>query len=162
MRRVTSGHPLLEQLSWLLGSWVGEGEGLWAGGFEFEDSLTFSSDGRPLIEFRQATRSKEGAVSHGEVGYLLLKDGGAVEMTIAEPSGITETLSGSVTGDGVSLRSVEIGHTPSSKPVTSTARRFSRQGDELVVEVEIGMNGEELTAHTRSVLRRAGGGAPDS
>jgi hypothetical protein len=155
---VTATHPLLEPLSWLLGAWVGDGEGLWAGGFEFGDSLTFSSDGRPLVEFRQATHSRDGAVSHGEVGYLLVKDGGVVEMTVAEPSGITETLSGTFTGDGLALRSVEIGHTPSSKPVTATARRFSRQGDELVVEVDIGMNGEAPARHTRSVLRRAAEG----
>ncbi|MGO9557768.1 MAG: FABP family protein [Acidimicrobiales bacterium] len=148
-------HPNLVPLQFLLGTWVGEGEGLWAGGFSFEDSLTFTSDGRPLVEFREVTKSSEGKPSHSECGYLLAKDAGVVHMTVAEPSGITETLSGLVDTNNVTLESVEIGHSPGTDDVTRTARRLYLDGDQLVVEVDIAVNGEELEAHTRSVLHRA-------
>ncbi len=133
---------------------MGEGEGLWDGGFEFEDALTYATDGRPRVEFRQLTWDKDGSMSHSEAGYLLLEDGGVVHMTVAEPSGVTETLSGTVAGESVTLRSVEIGHTPGAKPVTATARRISLHEDDLVVEVDIGMNDEPPVPHTRSLLRR--------
>ncbi|MGO9196398.1 MAG: FABP family protein [Acidimicrobiales bacterium] len=148
-------HPNLAPVAFLLGAWVGEGEGLWDGGLSFEDSLTFSSDGRPLIEFRQTTRTPDGKPSHSECGYLLAKDAGVVHMTVAEPSGITETLSGLADENNVTLESVEIGHSPDTDDVTRTARRLYLDGDHLVLEVDIAVNGEPLAAHTRSVLRRA-------
>ena len=154
-RSETDRHPLLEPVAFLLGTWAGDGAGLWAGGFDFEDSLEFHHDGRPMIEFRQATRTREGRPSHGEAGYLLAREGGVVHLTVAEPSGITETLTGRA-GDGrITLESVEIGHAPGTSRVTRTARRFRMDGDTLVAEVDIAVNDEALAPHTRSVLHRS-------
>lgn len=147
-------HPNLAPLEFLLGTWVGEGDGLWAGGFPFDDSFAFSSDGRPLVEFREDTKSGGGKPSHSECGYLLARDGGVVHMTVAEPSGITETLSGLADANNVTLESVEIGHSPGTDNVTRTARRLYLDGDQLVVEVDIALNFEELVPHTRSLLHR--------
>ncbi len=148
-------HALVEPVTFLLGEWEGSGEGLWPGGFSFTDHLRFTTDGRPLVEYRQTTATADGTPSHGEVGYLLLKPGGTVHMTVAQPSGITETLEGHVRGGVLSLRSVEIGHTPGAKAVTASERRISLGDGVLVAELAIAMNGEPLAPHTRSQLRRS-------
>lgn len=139
-------------LGFLLGEWAGEGTGLW-GGFLFEDTLTFARRGKPWIEFRQLTKGA-GDTSHAECGYLMVDPDGGARMTVAEPSGITEVLSGTVEGQQIALRSDVVGLAPGAKNVTATARRFSLEGDRLVVEVDVAMNDEALAPHTRSVLRR--------
>ncbi len=119
------------------------------------DSLTFEHDGRPLISFHESTRTAEGVPSHGEHGYVIAKEDGVVHMTVAEPSGITEALAGHAVGCRLEVTSVEISRTPGSKAVSGVARRLYLNGGEmLVAEVDIAMNGEPTTAHTRSVLRR--------
>lgn len=75
-------------------------------------------------------------------------------MTVSEPSGITETLAGSFEGPHAELLSVAIGRTPGARNVTATARRLSLEGDRLVLEVDVAMDGAELAPHTRSVLYR--------
>jgi hypothetical protein len=149
-------HPALEPLSWLLGSWEGTGEGLWAAGFSFTDVVSLVPDeyGRPLVAYHQRTYLPDGHPSHGEMGYLVVQGSGGVQMTVAEPSGITETLSGRSAGSSLDLASAEIGHAPESRNVTATARRMRLDGDRLVIEVDVAMNGEPLATHTRSVLAR--------
>lgn len=147
-------HPLVEPVAFLLGEWEGGGERLWPGGFSFTDHLRFTTDGRPLVEYRQTTATPEGTPSHGEVGYLLLKPGGTAHMTVAQPSGITETLEGSVLEGVLSLCSVEIGRTPGAKAVTASERRLSLRDGVLIAELAIAMNGEPLAPHTRSQLQR--------
>ncbi|MHB1986410.1 MAG: heme-binding beta-barrel domain-containing protein [Acidimicrobiales bacterium] len=147
-------HLLLEPLSFLLGAWRGKCEALWTDGLFFEDSFTFSHDGRPLIEFRQVTHGPGGAPAHGECGYLLAKDGGTVHMTIAEPSGITEVLRGQADSNALTLESVEIGHAPGTTEVSRTTRRYFLDEERLIAEVDISVGDEALAPHTRSVLRR--------
>lgn len=141
-----------DPLQFLLGEWSGEGKGLW-GDFSFEDSLSFVRRGRPWLEFRQLTTAG-GETSHAECGFLMAEPGGRARMTVAEPSGITEALSGRVEGNQVVLSSDAIGLASGAKNVTATARRLRLEDDHLVVEVDVAMNGESLAPHTRSVLRR--------
>lgn len=153
-------HPLLGPLEFLTGAWEGEGRGLWSDDFRFADSLEFTDDGRPLLHFRQVTHLPDGTPSHGEVGYLLAKPDGLVHMTIAEPSGITEALSGRAGEGELTLESVEIGHTPGTDNVTGVRRRYGLEPDgTLVAEVAISVNSEPLAPHTRSVLTRRDRGA---
>lgn len=150
----TATSPDLEPLSFLLGHWRGSGRGLWDGDFTFGNYVRFSSDGRPLIEFSSST-THDGSPSHGEVGYLMARGNGEVTMTLAEPSGITETLTGTVSGERVELTSVDIGHGPGSSDVTATSRRFFLDDGRLVFETDIALDGAGAAPHTRSVLERS-------
>lgn len=151
-------HDLLQPVAFLLGAWEGEGRGLWGGGFEYRDTWRFSTDvagGRPLVEFRQQTFGPEGHPSHGECGYLVAQGDGRFHMSVAEPSGITEVLVGDVdarTGE-LRLTSHEIGHSPSTAAVTAVERRWWIEGEHLMAEVDMAVNGEPLAPHTHSELR---------
>lgn len=139
-----------------MGHWEGPGTGLWSGGFAFSDSIVFEHDGRPMLFFRQATVGEDGMPSHGEAGFVVAAEGGVVHVTVAEPTGVVEVLTGRVRPGVLEVRSVAIGLAPGASPVTAVARRLalSPGGDELVAEVSVAMNGEPLAPHTRSVLRR--------
>ncbi len=149
----SDGSPPVD-IDFLLGEWEGEGEGLW-GGFSFKDRLSFAHRGKAWIEYHQLTRTLEGATSHAESGYLSLGEDGTVSMTIAAPTGITEVLTGSLTTEGIVLGSTEIGQAPTALNVTATARRLILRDETLLVELDIAMNDEALTGHTRSILKRA-------
>jgi hypothetical protein len=153
-------NEMLETLGFLVGDWDGQGHGLWSEAFVFSDRLSFLPDagGRPVMEVREMTIGPDGRSSHSEVGYLISREGGEIVLTIAEPSGITEVLSGGVTSSGVlELESVEIGHAPGTDPVTRVRRRYALAGAELLAEVAIAVGSDELAPHTRSVLRRSEG-----
>jgi hypothetical protein len=157
---VSSSHPFVEPVGFLLGEWAGSGEGLWSPGFSFSDHVVFTGDdegGRPIVEMRQVTTGADGAPSHSEVGFLMCRPDGAVFATVAQPSGITEALAGRVSApERLELSSVEIGHAPETDPVTATARRLYLEDGSLVLEVDISVGNEGLAPHTRSVLRRVG------
>ncbi len=151
-------HPDLAALSWLVGTWTGEGRGLWSAdaGFEFLDELSFEHDGRPLLVYHERTVRPDGFPSHSEAGFVTAAGGGVFHWTIAEPNGITEVLVGSVVTGAFELDATEIGHTPTTDNVTSVRRRLSPAGGgRLRAEVAIGVNGEPLVPHTESLLQRA-------
>lgn len=147
-------HPLVRPIAFLLGEWEGEGKGLWDDSFRFADRLAFSSDGRPLVRFLEETIGPGAVPSHGESGYLLAKDNGVIHMTVAEPSGVTEALTGTASGERIELFSTAIALTPSTPQVSATSRRLYLDGGHLIVEIDIGLRGEAPRAHTRSVLQR--------
>lgn len=143
------------QLDFLLGGWEGAGEGLWRSGFRFHDHICFEHHGRPWVEYHQLTRLPDGTTSHGESGYLLPAEDGTVQMVVAQPSGLTETLFGGPIGENdLSLSSAAVGRATGALPVTATSRRFRLENGELVVEVGVAMNYEPLNPHTHSVLNR--------
>jgi hypothetical protein len=145
---------LLQPIGFLLGEWKGEGQGLWAGGFSFGDSMRFSHDGRPVMKYEQQTVGPDGVASHAELGFFVAQDNGDIHVTLAEPSGITEVLVGKPTGTSLVLAAVEIGHTPTTDNVTACGRRLRLEGDSLVAEIQMAVNDEPLVPHTRSVLHR--------
>jgi len=157
---VTTGslHPDLVALSWLVGTWTGDGRGLWLGdpGFEFVDEMSFNHDGRPLLVYYERTSRPDGVRSHAEAGFVSAAGSGVFHWTIAEPNGITEVLVGSIVGGALELDTTEIGHTPTTDNVTCVRRRLSPvEGGRLRVQVAIGVNGEPPVPHTESLLEPA-------
>jgi hypothetical protein len=149
-------HNQLAPLGFLVGDWSGEGEGLWGRAFRFGDSVSFSHDGRPFLEYRQSTTDlATGRPSHSECGYFSVDASGEVHVTIAEPSGLTEILVGRVEDGVLEVICTSIGRTPGSKNVTAAARRYSLDGSRLVSQLAIAMEGEDLAPHTRSLLAPA-------
>ena len=155
-------HPLCKPLAPLLGTWRGRGQGSYPtiDDFAYAEELVFGHVGKPFLSIVQRTRALlTGEPLHAEAGYLRALGDGAVELAMAQPSGIVETDAGSVTatrrGFVVELESVQVGLTPTAKSVTAVKRRLSLVGSTLVSELWMAAVGEpDLVHHLRSELSR--------
>ena len=155
-------HPLCEPLAALLGTWRGRGRGSYPtiDDFDYTEELVFGHVGKPFLSMVQRSRDLlTGEPLHGEAGYLRALPDGAVELTVAQPSGVVEVDLGSVarTSDGlvVELESAEVGLTSTAKSVTAVRRRLEVAGSTLVSELWMAAVGEtELIHHVRAQLSR--------
>jgi hypothetical protein len=154
-------HPVLAPVAHLLGDWEGEGHGAYPtiDDFAYVERLTFGHVGKPFLSYLQRTWAPDRGPLHTEVGYVRVigpvegGEGIAVEMVIAQPSGITEVLVGSVLDQRLDLRSTAVATTPTAKPVEATARRLALLDGVLVTDTEMAAVGHPLGFHLHSELR---------
>jgi hypothetical protein len=156
-------HPNLHALAPLLGTWQGRGSGEFPTiePFDYLEEVTFSHVGKPFLIYGQKTKSvADGLPLHAETGYLRVPRHNEVELVLAHPSGITEIEVGRyVTDDAtveLELTTTQVGLTPTAKNVTSLARRFRLDGDELAYSVQMSAVGQALQHHLSAVLNRQG------
>ena len=161
-------HPQCEPLAPLLGTWQGGGTGQYPtiDDFAYTEELTFGHVGKPFVSMIQRTRNSATVEPlHSEAGYIRALLGGALELTLAQPSGITEIHLGTVrsSDDGlvIELRSEEVGMTPTAKEVTSVRRELSvvglgtDGGPSLISELWMAAVGHgELVHHLRGELTK--------
>ena len=155
-------HPLCEPLAPLLGTWRGRGQGSYPtiDDFAYVEELVFGHVGKPFLSMVQRSRALlTGEPLHAEAGYLRAVGDRAVELTVAQPSGIVEVDIGTMTrtSDGltIELESAQVGLTPTAKSVTAVRRRLSLVGSTLVSELWMAAVGEpDLVHHLRSELSR--------
>lgn len=154
-------HPNLTALASLLGTWQGRGSGEYPTiePFEYLEEVTFSHVGKPFLIYAQKTKTVvDGLPLHAEAGYLRVPRDNQVELVLAHPSGITEIEVGRYVSDDTTLElelaTTHVGLTPTAKEVTSLARRFRIDGDELVYSVEMGAVGQPLQHHLSATLQR--------
>ena len=154
-------HPNLEALAPLLGVWQGRGSGEYPTiePFDYLEEVTFSQVGKPFLIYGQKTKSvTDGLPLHAETGYLRVPRYNEVELVLAHPSGITEIEVGRYIAEGVTIEvemaTTQIGLTPTAKNVTSLARRFRLDGDELSYSVQMGAVGQRPQHHLSAVLHR--------
>lgn len=153
--------PGLAPLAGLLGSWRGEGEGHYPtiDPFRYVEHVTFGHVGKPFLTYGQRTSHAEtGAPLHAETGYWRSVGDGRVEVVLAHPSGILESLSGTIdaTDDAavIELETATVVSTATAKPVAEVHRRFVLVGDELRYDLSMAAVGQPLTHHLAAVLHR--------
>lgn len=154
---VTQLHPDLEPLAFLLGRWQGEARSLWADPeIVFAEEVVFDHFGKPSIAYSQRTwRLEDGAPSHAESGYLSAPRDGSLTLTIAQPTGVVEVSTGSLSGSRIELSSVALALAPDAKPVTAVSRAISVDEDGVLrYLLRIALNQEELADHIAGELRR--------
>ena len=63
----------LEALARLIGSWSGPGEGTYptSRSFSYQETITFTCNGKPFLEYVQRTKSPDGQPLHTAVSILL-------------------------------------------------------------------------------------------
>lgn len=153
-------NPMCVPLAPLLGTWRGSGAGSYPtiSDFAYSEELVFGHVGKPFLSMVQRSRDlSTGEPLHAEAGYLRALGGGAVELTVAQPSGITEVDVGTV-GSGsdglvIELESAQVGLTPTAKSVAAVRRRLHLAGSTLVSELWMAAVGEDdLIHHIRSEL----------
>ena len=147
----------LEPLAFLLGEWVGEGEGEYPTieSFGYHEEIRFWHVGKPFLAYTQRTRhAEDGRPLHAEMGYLRPVGADGVELALAHPTGITEISTGTVIGTRVDLATTTVGMTPTAKEVTAVERTIEVDGDRLTYSVRMAAVGHPLQHHLSASLRR--------
>lgn len=126
----------------------------------YSETVEFTAPpGKPFLAYTQRTTGSAGGALHTETGYLRAISPDEVELVVAQPTGVTELLSGPVVatanGARAELRSLGVGLTPSAKEVLATTRTLWWDDEELGYEVAMAAVGHPLTHHLSARLTRS-------
>lgn len=160
-------HEAVAPLAFLLGTWRGTGEGSYPTieTFSYNEEITFTHVGKPFLAYTQKTRnSVTGQPLHAESGYWRAVGQGttegtiAIELVLAHPTGILESLAGpfaaSADGGTFDLRCDQVGLTETAVTVAETTRRFEIAADQLSYDFSMAAAGQPLTHHLAARLVR--------
>ncbi|MCU1355297.1 MAG: fatty acid-binding-like protein [Acidimicrobiales bacterium] len=154
-------HPDIRPLSWLVGTWSGEGRGDYPTieSFSYRETVTFGHVGKPFLAYGQRTHAlDDGRPLHAESGFVRLPRPDHAELVLAHPTGVAEVAAGSFspsTGGGtLRFRTTTIGLTATAKAITAVERDLTIDGDTLHYEVRMAAVGIALTHHLTATLVR--------
>ncbi len=150
-------HPDVTVLEFLLGTWVGEGQGHYPtiNAFGYGEEVRFWHVGKPFLAYSQRTWALEdGKPLHGEAGYWRPKPDGIVELVVAMPTGHVEIEEGTLDGTTLSLSSRLVGATSTAKAVTAITRRVQVDDGVLRYVMSMAAVGAPLQEHLSGELRR--------
>lgn len=148
----------VKPLSWLLGTWRGEGRGSYPtiDDFIYREETSFVCPGKPFVAYSQRTWAPDGSPLHSETGYLRPR-GEGVEAVVAEPIGCVEVYAGALTNSRLELTSTMVGTTPTAKSITEVRRTLWLEEDLLHYVVDMAAVEQALQFHLEAVLQRATG-----
>ncbi|KAL8237763.1 hypothetical protein R6Q59_018844 [Mikania micrantha] len=150
-------HPAIEPLSYLIGTWRGEGEGGFPtiSSFIYGEQLSFTHPGnKPVIAYSQKTwKLNSGEPMHAESGYWRPKPDGTIEVVIAQSTGLVEIQKGTYDAEKkvVKLQSELVGNASKVKEIT---RVFTLINEELSYVVEMSTNLNDLQPHLKASLKK--------
>jgi hypothetical protein len=151
-------HPEVTPLAFLLGMWVGEGQGLYPTieTFEYGEEIRFWHVGKPWLGYAQRTWAlDDGRALHSELGYWRPQPGDRLEVAFAHPTGLTEIDEGTVRGTTLELTSTSVQRTSTAKEVTAVVRRYEAHGHLLSYSVAMAAVGQPLQLHLRAELEHS-------
>ena len=146
-----------------LGNWSGTGRGEYPTiePFEYVETLSFATDGRPLLHYEQKTQrhrkgESEYVPSHWESGFIRLLSNGQIELTCAQNGGRLERLTGSIeeieTGLILRLKSADF---LNDARMLETSRTITLEGDRLHYAQNMHTNAvAAMTFHIEAKLER--------
>lgn len=146
------------------GRWAGQGEGHYPtiAGFAYREEVDLLPGPKPFLTYASRTWNlATGAPMHVECGYLRPAAGGAVELVLAQPTGIAEVHTGRLEAAGadggaaVAFEPVALALAPTAKDVRQVRRRVQVEGGVLSYDLWMAHAGTPLTHHLRAELRRA-------
>jgi hypothetical protein len=154
--------PVLEPIQMFLGTWRGEGRGVYPTiePFAYVEETQFWHAGKPFLGYQQRSRLDTGAPSHAESGFFRAvgpaDPAGAtpMEVVIAHPSGLSELLVGTATPGCIRVGAGTVVRTATAKEVTAVERTMEVRGDELTYEVHMAAVGQPLQLHLTATLHR--------
>ncbi|HET9671570.1 MAG TPA: FABP family protein [Actinomycetota bacterium] len=151
-------HASLEPLAFLLGTWRGEGEGVYPGvdPFRYREELTFTHVGDAFLLVTESSWTPDGHPLHFERGTLRPVSEGRVDLTLAHPIGVAEVAEGTLDGRAITTRSTAIARTATGSPVVEIERRYRLDDRTLAYELDMATDGVARTFHVRARLERVG------
>lgn len=154
-------HPDTDPFAFMLGTWRGRGEGSYPtiDDFTYVEEITVGHVGKPFLAYTQKTKHAEtGLPLHAESGYWRFPVPDRVELVLAHPTGLLESLSGTVeltdVGCDFELSCPDVITTASAVDVERTVRRFRFEGDTVSYDVAMAAVGQPLTHHLSATLER--------
>jgi hypothetical protein len=155
-------HPDIAPLSFLLGTWRGEGAGEYPtiDPFTYGEEMRFTHVGDPFLAYEQESwLLADGSPLHFERGFLRPAGETGAELVLAHPLGIVEVSEGPFSEtDGASLLELAsriVGLTTTGERVTGLRRRMEIHGEDMAYELFMEMEAVPLTLHLEAELRRA-------
>jgi hypothetical protein len=152
-------HPALEPISFLVGTWTGQGHGDYPtiDGFDYDEEITIAPLGaKPMLRYSQLTwRAGTREPLHSETGYFRPVGDDTAELVIAQPTGITEIHAGEVDGASIVFRSTSVERAPSAVEVTTVERRIEVNDGQLSYELLMGAVGQPHQLHLEGLLERS-------
>lgn len=149
-------HPAIVPLAFLVGTWEGTGAGEYPTieSFPYWERITFvPGPDKPFLAYTQVTRhGMTGLPLHAESGYVRLADG-EVEWVIAQPTGLTEILSGLLDGSSFTLAGA-VHRTASAVEVSATQRSLAVEEGVLTYDLSMEAVGQPMTHHLSARLTR--------
>jgi THAP4-like, heme-binding beta-barrel domain len=149
-------HPALEPMSFLLGAWSGEGDGVYPGiePFRYREELSFGHVGDAFLLLTGSAWTLDGAPLHFERGTIRPVGEGAVDLALAHPIGVAEVAEGTLDGTTLWFRSTGVVRTATGLPVTEIERRYRLEDGALAYELDMATDGVARTFHVRGALTR--------
>jgi len=150
-------HPGVAALSFLLGTWSGEGKGRYPTiePFGYREEIRLWHSGKPFLAYSQRTWAlDDGRPLHVESGYWRCPSPGRVELVLAHPTGLAEVEEGTLTSTVVAMASTAVARTASAKEVTWVARHLAVDGDVLTYRLDMAAVGQPGQVHLEATLRR--------
>lgn len=151
-------HPDVAPLSFLLGTWTGEGKGEYPtiAPFSYGEEVRFWHVGKPFLAYSQRTwHLDDGRPLHAESGYWRPAGAGRIEIVLAHPTGVAEVEEGTLDGQHIAVATVAVARTSSAKRVDALQRSVTVEGDTMHYSVAMAAVGHPLTHHLAATLIRA-------
>jgi hypothetical protein len=154
----TDLHQDLVGLSFLLGTWRGEGEGVWGGSepFMYGEELEYAHEGDAFLVYAQRSWDlDDGGPIHFERGFLRPAGPGRVDLVLAHPLGVAEVAEGTLDGHVIEVATTAVALAAGGSPVASLRRRIVAEGEAMTYELHMSTHEIPMTFHVRSRLVRA-------
>jgi len=155
---VSALHASVRPISFLLGTWAGEGTGAWPPDgptFAYGEELTFEDVGDEFLLYAQRSwTSSDGSPLHFERGFFRPAGPSRVEVVLAHPLGVVELSEGTVVGGVIDVASTHVASTATGSPVTALRRRFEVEDDVLRYELWMATSDVAFGVHLRAELKR--------
>jgi THAP4-like, heme-binding beta-barrel domain len=161
-------HPGIAPLEFLVGTWRGEGVGGYPtmDGFRFGQEVRFVAGPKPVLAYTSrswwlgpdAPGRAVGEPLASEVGFWRMQPGGAVEVTLAHPFGISEVFVGQLDETKIDLRENVLIRTRTAREVQRSVRLYGLVEGDLAYAMDMETATTPMSPHLSARLSRVAEG----